>query len=207
MTQPPDDLIERCIRGDKRAWDEFVERYSRLVFWAIKHRLSRFGFNFNEEDVNDIHQDVFFFIYSGRKLAQLKDRSKVSGWLAMVAGTRAAGYMRKMRTQRPPDAVSIYERIGSKDTEGFTLEETLAADAPDPQQEFDKPKIQETVERAINSLPGREKLILRLNLLHNKKHREIAEMLNISVNTVSSVISRSKEELSKRLEDIGIKFF
>lgn len=203
---PPDDLIDRCIKGDKRAWDEFVGRYSKLVFWAVKHRLGRFGYNFSEEDVKDIHQDVFFFVYTKRKLAQLKDKSKVAGWLAMVAATCAADYMRNSRRQSPPDAMSIYANINRNGDE-FALEGTIAADAQDPPSELDRAELKGVAQRTINALPAKERLILTLNLLENKKHREISEMLNMPANTVSTIISRAKEELKRRLEDIGYKIF
>ena len=81
----PEQLIEGCIKKDKRSWDIFVERYSKVVYWAIRDRLKRFGYNFEDEDINDIHQDVFIALWSGDKLAQLKERDKAAGWLAMVA--------------------------------------------------------------------------------------------------------------------------
>ena len=74
-----DELVQNCIKKDKRAWDIFVERYSKVVFWAIRNRLKRFGYNFDEGDIEDIHQDVFISLWSDNKLAQIKDKDRVAG--------------------------------------------------------------------------------------------------------------------------------
>jgi len=196
-----EDLIEGCIRKDKRSWDIFVERYSKVVYWAIRDRLKRFGYNFEDEDINDIHQDVFIALWAGDKLKQLKERDKVAGWLAMVAGNAAIDHFRRMKRQSPPNSISIYEEIYKDgDGEARTLEEVLPSGAAGPDRQAQLGEAREVLESAIGALKLKERIAVKLNLLHGMKHGEIADALNIPVNTVSTTIARAKKDLKEKLE-------
>lgn len=203
-----EELIRDCIKKDKRAWDIFVERYSRVVYWAIRHRLSRFGYTFNDGDVEDIHQDIFTLIWSEDKLKQVKDRSKIAGWLAMVAGNGAIDYFKRMKRQFPPNSISIFEDISSDgEMRGVTLGDILPSEDAGPANELFSQEIRLIIDSALDSLSPKEKMIIKLNLMHGMKHREIAEALDIPVNTVSTSISRTKEELREKLKRKGLENF
>ena len=202
----PEELIEGCIKRDKRAWDIFVERYSKVVFWAIRDRLRRFGYNFEDADVEDIHQDVFISLWSDNKLTQIKDVSRIAGWLAMVAGNAAIDYFKKMKRQSPPNSSSLYEEIyKSGDSGDKTLEDLLPSRDAGPGQRAHLNDMFELVASAIGSLKPKEKMIVKLNLLHGMKHRDIADALKMPVNTVSTMIARAKEDLKGKLRRKGIE--
>src|SRR3989338_4455114 len=201
-----EELIKNCIKKDKRAWDIFVERYSKVVFWAIRDRLKRFGYNFDEGDIEDIHQDVFISLWSDNKLAQVKDRSRVAGWLGMVAGNAAIDYFKNMKRQSPPNSLSLYEEIyKSGDGGDKTLEDVLPSQDAGPWKRAHLNDIFELVDSAINSLKPKEKIVVKLNLLHGMRHRDIAEALKMPVNTVSTTIARAKEDLKVKLRRKCIK--
>jgi RNA polymerase sigma-70 factor (ECF subfamily) len=192
-------LILRCLRQDKLAWDEFVYKYSALVRWAIEQRLSRFGYNFSEEDVSDIHQDVFFSIWREKKLAQLKDKNKIVAWLTMVAGNKAMDYFKLIKRRSAASVECIFEETPEEEETALLSNKTL--------EEIYSNDIIHIVNETLEEFSRREKIILKFNLLYQKTHQEIAEMLSIPHNTVSTVISRSKEKLKERLIDKGIKDF
>ena len=52
MEKDPRDIVERCRRGDARAWDEFVDRYQRLV-WSVARSC-----RLPAEDCDDVTQTV-----------------------------------------------------------------------------------------------------------------------------------------------------
>ncbi|KPK41653.1 MAG: hypothetical protein AMJ78_04880 [Omnitrophica WOR_2 bacterium SM23_29] len=206
--QPDPELIESCIKKDKRAWDIFVERYSKLVLWAIRDRLTRFRYDFDDDDVEDIHQEVFVSLWSGNKLTQIKDRRKIAGWIAMVAGNAAIDYFKKMKRQMPPNAISIFEgTISGTEDGGRTLEELLLAKTGNPSREFHLNELRAMLDATLESLAPKEKTVVTLNLLHGMKHREIAEALKLPINTVSTIMARTKDELRERLRRKGIEDF
>ena len=49
-----------------------------------------------------------------------------------------------------------------------------------------------------------ERIIISLNLLEDRTHQDISNMLNMPINTVSTVIARTKQKVIKSLEKMGI---
>lgn len=197
----PEELVLGCINKDRKSWDAFVERYSKVVYWAIRDRLRRYGYDHSEEDINDIHQDVFVALWAGDKLKQLRDPGKVAGWLAMVAGNATVEYFRRMKRQSPPNSISIYEQI-YKNGEGDTkaLEEVLPSGVAGPDRQAQLSEARAELASAIEGLNPKERMAAGMNLLHGMKHAEIAAALGIPVNTVSTTVARAKNNLKEKLK-------
>ncbi len=195
------ELLRGCINKDKRSWNVFVERYSKLVYWAIRDRLKRCGYDFSEEDINDIHQDVFVALWEGEKLKQLRDPERVAGWISMVAGNTAVDHFRSAKRAMPAGSVSIHEEIFSDGEGGSgTLEDLLPAGTESPDRQAQLNEALALLEAAMGSLKPREMMVVKLNLLHGMKHIEIAEAVKMPVNTVSTIIARVKKYLKEKLE-------
>jgi len=185
MSEP--ELIKRCLDKDKKAWGVFVDKYSRLVYWAIQRRLGLSNFKPSQADIDDIFQEVFLTILEDEKLRQLKEPKNLSGWIAMVASRRTIDFMRQKLSRREDFNVdNLRLSVGTKN---FS-----------PRQD----DTEELVREVIDNLPDKERTVISLNLLEGKTHKEIGEMLNMPINTVSTIISRTKEKVKATLEDIGI---
>ena len=53
-------LIKRCLSQDKKAWDAFVDRYSRLISHAIVKTLAKYSCPPEQHVVEDLFQTVFY---------------------------------------------------------------------------------------------------------------------------------------------------
>lgn len=183
-------LIQRCIDKEPLAWAEFVERFSRLVYWAIKRRLSGYGYSYSEADLEDIHQEVFLAIWQKGKLQTLKAPEKLTSWIAMVAQNAAIDYFKVRRTQPPPNAVALFGQI----PQGV---------GGDPAKQVEGRQLEETLEQAIGSLSSRQQVVVRLHFLHGKKLREIAGILGIRLSIVCVMAARARARLKGRLKELG----
>jgi len=203
-----DELIEACLKGEKAAWDEFVFRYAGVVEWAIRRRLEGFGYNFGRQDIQDIFQDVFLFIWSNKSLAKLKYRGNVAGWVSVVAANRAVDYFRRTRRQMPPKTVSFYEDA-LKDEKGRArlLEELVPAQVTNPADGAYLKEIDRLIRDAIETLPPRDKMVLKLQLFKGRKVGEISGVMNLNINTVSTIIARAKSYVRKYIKHKGIENF
>ena len=90
-------LIEGCIQREDKAWEEFIRRFSGLLFYSARERLKRASFRFNQHDVEDVVQAVFVEILEKGRLQQVRERKKITAWLSIVAQTRALNYMRQKK--------------------------------------------------------------------------------------------------------------
>ena len=181
-------LIERCIEREEKAWEEFVERFSGLLFYSARERLKRNGIAFSQQDLEDVVQTVFVEIWQGNKLKDVRDRKKIKAWLSIVAQTRALNqvYKKKERLLRENELYKI---------DNIKVE-------PGPGSGKDEEILARKLEEEIEDFEAREKIILKLSVIYGKKHREIACLMQIPVNTVSTIIARKKKVLRGRLKKL-----
>ncbi|MFH0763698.1 MAG: sigma-70 family RNA polymerase sigma factor [Candidatus Omnitrophota bacterium] len=188
-------LVEGCIERDLVSWSVLVKKYSPLIAASIDNRLRKYGFNLPHEDIEDIRQEVLKSLWKGKKFKGIRNRRNISYWLAIVAGNEAIQYMRKKRGMDEPRPISVFENLGEN-----SVEELIESGLPSPPEELERRDIAKRVESEIDALPSREKLVMKLNILYDKKYDEIAKILNIPVGTVSSHIRRAKDKLRKKLQ-------
>ena len=158
-------LIKRCLKQDKQAWGLFVDKYSKLVYWAIQKRLASSNFGHNQANIDDIFQEVFVTILQEAKLSQLKDPKKLASWLVMVASNKTTSFLRQFP-------------IRGK----FDLDIDLFGDDSFSQGLLARDEFL-VVKDIINSLSDKEKMVISLCLLEEKTHKEIAEILIMSINS------------------------
>jgi RNA polymerase sigma-70 factor (ECF subfamily) len=181
-------IVEACINGDTAAWAALVKKYSGLILLSIQNRLKKCGFDPLHEETEDIRQNILASIWRGGKLINVKNRKNIAHWISIVSGNGAIEHMRKKLAGKNPKFVPFSN----------TLEAEKIAAGP---ERADKTELSEMIESSIDSLPPKERLVMKLNLLYGKGYYEIAEILNMPKGTVSSYIKRAKEKLRKRLKD------
>ncbi len=99
------DLVERCVRGDRAAWDHFVERFSGLVYFSICHLLRAKGASVPADLLGEVHNAVFLSLLEDDccRLRRFSGRCKLSHWLKVVSVNRTIDFPRKQRPDRPLD--------------------------------------------------------------------------------------------------------
>ncbi|MFA5143941.1 MAG: sigma-70 family RNA polymerase sigma factor [Candidatus Omnitrophota bacterium] len=180
-------LVEACINKDASAWAILIKKYYGLVALSITNRLKRHGLNPLGEDTDEIRQNVLTAIWQDGKLEQVRNRKSIACWLAIVAGNAATTHVRKKLADKSPKIVPLLDDLE-------TEEVVISPERPD------KKEFADSLEAVIGSLPPKEQLVIKLNLLDGMEYRQIAEMLNMPKGTVSSYIKRAKARLRKRLK-------
>jgi len=165
-----------------------VQKYSKLIYWAIRKRLEASGFEYNQDDIDCIFQEVFLSILNGDKLLQLKNIKTIASWLAVIASNKTIDIMSRK----------------AKENERFMQ------DMPDfndngTQRELEKRDLMVLLNGIIDNLSSKEKIVITLNLIENRTHKEIAGIVGIPTNTVSTTICRAKEKLRTELAKKNFK--
>lgn len=185
MSDP--ELIKRCLKQDKQAWDIFIDRYAKLVYWAIRKRLALSNSVYNQANVEDIFQEIFIAILEDAKLSQLKDPAKLSNWLVTLTLNQTSSFLRKIQNQNL--RIDLDMALLRDDSFGqalLTRDELLV------------------IEDVIDNLSKKEKKVISLCLLEGETHKRIGEILKMPVNSVSTVVARAKEKIKKELIKRGI---
>ncbi len=185
------ELVARLVRGEARAWEAFLELYGGAVMEAARFTLHRALGEARRQDVENVVQAVLLALCEKgcRRLRSFKGRSSLRTWLSSVACRFALNYV---RTEKRKGSL----RLCSMDA--FT------GDLPDPAKIVPYcPEEREGVHRAIERLPPRERLILKLFYFDGLSYREIAEVLGMPVNSVSPFLIRAREDLRRLVKAPG----
>lgn len=175
--------------------ENFVKTYSHLVYTAIYRRLKGCGITLSQEEILDIRQEVFISIWKTKKLDAIRDPESIPYWIAIVSGNAAMQHMRKLRRIEPENPILLCDKV-----EESGLIDLIPSFGLSPSEEVNESELSGRIDDAIESLPVKEKLIIKLNLLHDKKYKEIAEILSLPVGTVSSCMKRAKNKLRAHLK-------
>lgn len=184
-----DELLKSCLSGSEEAWAIFVGRFAQLVRWAIKARILNSRLAIDEDEIDDIFQQTFADIWRNNRLKALKNARSLSSWLVIVSQNAAINFARKKNRLLQAQA----EELG----------EHTAQTSNNPRTEAHSSQLDKTVEELISALPLKERRIISLELFYDLKHREIANIMGLPINTVSTIISRIKVELRDKLTERG----
>jgi RNA polymerase sigma-70 factor (ECF subfamily) len=179
-------LIDAVIGGVPGAADEFVLRFSRYVY-AILLR----GVGLPEENADELFQDLFVHLWEDgfRRLRLWQGQDNFAAYLAPIVKNLAVSHVRKLGRQPVIDPV---------DGEPF---EELARREPTPEELAAVEEQRRHVEQAVSELGERERRIYRLRFVEQKKHREIAEELSMTVSAVGVALARLERKLNRKVPE------
>lgn len=177
-------LVKQCISGDAEAWSNFIDRFSGLVHWAIKRKLSRYYSAHLVSDAEDIYQRLFASIWEKKSLEAVRGRDNIAPWLIVLASNLTIDFMRRKKREEDflRDRLTMETPIMDEDSVIFVKERS------------------DLLDEAMRLLSETEKAYLELNYLSGKRHKEIAEIFNTPANTVSTVIARAKGKIRRFIE-------
>jgi RNA polymerase sigma-70 factor (ECF subfamily) len=176
-------LMRLVAGGDTTAFEHLVERHQALVAGTVARMLG------SNSDVEDIAQQVFIRVWksAGRYVA----RAKFTTWLLKITRNLVFNEMRRAKrhphlpVQIEPEA----EEVPLKD------EQATAPDAMLLQTE-----LQQAIENEITLLPDTQRMALVLRRYEELSYEEIADVLDLSVPAVKSLLFRARTELRERLK-------
>jgi len=180
------ELVEKVVAGEKELFKQIVERYKRAVY---KIALRMMG---NIEDAKDISQEVFLKIYNNLK--NYKPEYKFSSWILKIATNTTLYRLRQKRRSLP----STHSKIVIKSAKRANVMDG-------PVTNIYKKELSKVVKEALERIPGKYKAVIILRHLEYKSYDEIAEIMDIPLNTVKTYLFRARKALYKELKKRGFE--
>ena len=189
MTEKEKTLIAGCLRGEKAAWDSFVQQYSNLVYHTIKTTFGMYHHHSGTEEVEDLFQEFF--------VAMLRDDCKKLRQFRGERGCTLASWVRLVATRLTIDF------IRSHVSNNITDVERIHGDQPDLSESLAGQEQEALLRRAFESLSARDQLFLNLFYRQCLTPADIAGILNMSVGAVYTHKSRLLDKLRDVLKKSG----
>jgi RNA polymerase sigma-70 factor, ECF subfamily len=156
------ELVARCLAGQREAFDVIVERHRRTVYQLCYRFVS------NHEDASDLAQEVFIRAFKG--LQRFRGQSSLGTWLYRIGVNLC---LNRVSVKRPA-------------TEPLDARPHVDEQAKDPSDELLRGERAQEVRAAIAQLPKKQRATVILRVYHELSHEEIAGVLGSSVGAVKA---------------------
>lgn len=154
------DLVAQLkdTRTQSKAFEVLVDTYKKRLYWHIRRIV------LNHDDADDVLQNTFIKVY--RNIEGFKGDSKLYSWMYRIATNEALTFLKHK---------SKKQGITSEELQNQLLD-SLHADVY-----FEGDEIQLKFQRAIASLPEKQKLVFNMKYFQELKYEEISGILETSV--------------------------
>jgi len=178
------ELLRAFAEGDSTAMDKLVARYRSALFsWLL-------GMTGNRSDAEDLFQDIWIRVI--RHAARFNDVS-FKAWLWKIARNLLIDFRRK----RKPD-ISLDE---VDDEDDHPLLDQLTAKGAGPAYAVELDDMTKRVMRAVTALPDVQRDVFLMRVQGDLSFSEIAETLNIPLNTALGRMHDAMTKLKKMLAE------
>jgi len=164
-------LIKQSLKSNRKAQKVLYEKYSPIMLSLCVYY------------VKDIHQaeevmlNGFFKVLT--KLNQYSNKGSFEGWIRKIMIWESISFLRKKNELIFTDEIEKFEKLTENEVE-------LSIDV-------------EEIQNFINELPAGCKVVFNLFVIEGYKHAEIAELLNVTVGTSKTQLSRARKSLQKKI--------
>ncbi len=174
---------------------DFDEIYAELQP-KIRSYLSRM---LGDQEVEDSLQEVFTKVSRG--LATFKGQSKPSTWVYRIATNTAIDKLRSSASRKKWDPAPLEDNIEALNTASTITHSATATD-----KKIIRKEMSACVHEYVDRLPPDHRTVLILKEIEGFKNREIAEILQISLDNVKVRLHRARARLKQELDE-GCDFY
>lgn len=179
-TKIPDNVVvQRILDGEKELFEILMRRYNQTLYRAVRSYIK------TEADIEDTLQETYLKAFW--KLHQFKNDAAFSTWLIRIGINEALQRLRKQ---------AAVQQFGSIQNEN---ELPSTNSSMNPEKIIIQGETRAFIEKAIDQLPEKYRVIYMLREVEGMDNRAIAECLELSESNVKVRFHRSKEMLKEIL--------
>ena len=178
-------LIRRAQRGDADAFEQLLLEHQKNVY-NLCYRMAG-----NPDDAMDLSQETF--LRAWRCLDQYQFASAFSTWLYRLCSNICIDFLRRRRRQQTVP-------LTFEDADGEEQTYAVPDVQPLPEEQVELKLTRETLAAAMAQLLPEHRAVLQLRVVTEMSYEQIADVLDLQIETVKSRLSRARNQLKKILE-------
>jgi len=185
------ELVERAIVGDESA---ITQLYNETYQTAYSIAVSMLK---DENEAFDILQEAYISAFNNLK--NLQDKSKFNSWFNHIVSNKCKDYFRKKK----PDFLADNTYSTDEGEIEVELEDKNLTFSPEESVDYGETK--RLMAEMLNNLPDDQRMVILMYYMQDMSIKEIAEILDVSENTVKSRMNYGKKKLKSQVEDLEKK--
>lgn len=183
------ELIAQSQQGNMEAFEQLVIKYERKVYTIAYKYMG------NHEDASDLAQEAFIKAY--QSIGSFRQEAGFGTWIGRITANKCLDELR--RRKRQPHS-SLDEEL---ELEDHQVKLQLKDPNPSPLEETERKETAAYLQNLINELKPEYKEVILLREFEGLSYEEIAQILNCSLGTIKSRISRARNYLKERIIQEG----
>ncbi|MCA9541039.1 MAG: sigma-70 family RNA polymerase sigma factor [Myxococcales bacterium] len=189
MDATEEEIIARCQRGDRAAFQLLVARYQRRAY-GIAYGMLR-----NSDDAMDAAQDAFVKVL--RNIHGFKGESSFYTWFYRIVVNVCIDHCRKHRKFKNVEYDDTYKRRDESDGVAPLVGNTRPLH---PGFSFENDELGQVLNAALDTLTENHRTIILLREVEGLSYEEIAETMDCHLGTVMSRLHHARKNLQKALK-------
>lgn len=169
----------RDERTQRQGFEKVVARYSEQLYWQIRRMV------ISHDDANDLLQNTF--VKAWLNLDYFRAEAQIFTWLYRIAVNECLTFLNKQRAQA---TVSL-------DNPEAQMVERLEGDAY-----FSGDEIQKTLQKALLTLPEKQRLVFNMKYYQEMKYEEMSEILGTSVGALKASYHHAVKKIENFLKEM-----
>lgn len=159
-----------------KAFETLVDIYTEPLYWQIRKLVA------NHDATDDLLQNVF--LKAWKNIHNFRGEAKLSTWLHKIAINESLNYLHQERQKREL----------SDDSGDDYLLNNIESDSY-----FDADSLEAELQKAIASLPEKQRLVFNMRYFDDMKYDEMSEILGTSVGALKASYHHAVKKISVRM--------
>lgn len=180
------EIISALRSGDARAFENLLDQFQGKVYRSCLSHVP------DPKEAEDIAQEVFVEVY--QSIDKFEAKSTLSTWIYRITTNKCLEHLRKKKAKK---------RFGFlQSISGGEIEEDKRAYLSDynhPGAQLEAKEKLALLQKAVESLPESQRLVITLFYFEQKSQKEISEITDKSVYSIESLLFRAKKRLESLL--------
>ena len=160
----------------EQAFRSLMTQYKERLYWHIRKIV------ISHDDADDVLQNTFVKIY--RNINNFKAESKLYSWMYRIATNESITFINKRAKQNHIDVSELQ----------YQLAENLEADV-----HFDGDEMQLQLQKAIATLPEKQRLVFNMKYFDDMKYNDMSEILETSVGSLKASYHHAVKKIERFL--------
>lgn len=165
-------------KTQEKAYRELMSLYKERLYWHIRKIV------LIHDDADDVLQNTFLKIFNN--ISKFKGDSKLYSWMYRIATNESLTHLKKKASLNKIDHETLQNQLVEK----------LEADVY-----FDGDEIQFKLQKALATLPQKQKLVFNMKYFDHMKYDDISEILETSVGALKASYHHARKKIEAYLTE------